>query len=49
MNINFGKTSLILLLPKNFGWMKRSIIVCMDGNSVKLFIFYKQKPSQPLQ
>ena len=40
MDINFGEKSLLVLLLKNFGWMKRSIIVCMDGNSVRLLIFY---------
>ena len=40
MNGNFGKSFLLILLLKNFGWMKRSIIVSMDGNSVRLLIFY---------
>ena len=40
MNSNFGEKSLLILLLKNFGWTKRSIIVCMDGNSVRLLIFY---------
>jgi len=40
MNTNFGAKVLLLLLLKNFGWMKRSIIVSMDRNSVHLLIFY---------
>ena len=40
MNSKFDEKSLLKLLLKNFGWMKRSIIVSMDGNSVRLLIFY---------
>ena len=49
---NFGKAPLLILLLKNFGWMKRSII-CMDGNSMRLLIFYRTeaitKELKPLQ
>ena len=40
MNSSFGEKSLLILLLKNFGWLKRSVIVCMDGNSVRILIFY---------
>ena len=36
---NFGKKLLLISLKMNFGWITRSIIVCMDGNSVRLLIF----------
>jgi hypothetical protein len=40
MNGNFGEKPFLILLIKNFGWMKKSIILCMDGNSVTLLNFY---------